>query len=109
MQALQRTLEFEEELAEKFSGGTTTARNKELESDDENEGTEHNKIVSDIRKKYEKKLGVPNDEAEQVFAAYLLSLNFFLPLLIFSFQLFCNSLLAGQREAERFVSSWCWG
>ena len=63
--ALQRTLEFEEELAEKFSGGTTTARNKELESDDENEGTEHNKIVSDIRKKYEKKLGVPNDEAEQ--------------------------------------------
>lgn len=77
MQALQRTLEFEEELAEKFSGGTTTARNKELESDDENEGTEHNKIVSDIRKKYEKKLGVPNDEAEQVFAAYLLSLSTF--------------------------------
>ncbi|VAH82550.1 unnamed protein product [Triticum turgidum subsp. durum] len=35
--ALQRTLEFEEELAEKFSGGTTTARNKELESDDEAE------------------------------------------------------------------------
>ncbi|VAH66728.1 unnamed protein product [Triticum turgidum subsp. durum] len=35
--ALQRTLEFEEELAEKFSGGTTTARNRELESDDEAE------------------------------------------------------------------------
>ncbi|CAM0884212.1 unnamed protein product [Alopecurus aequalis] len=63
--ALQRTLEFEEELAEKFSGGNTTARNKELESDDENEGAEQNKIVSDIRKKYEKKLGVPNDEVEQ--------------------------------------------
>ncbi|KAL5226807.1 hypothetical protein ABZP36_015072 [Zizania latifolia] len=60
--ALQRTLEFEEELAEKFSGGTTTARNKESASDDENEDTGHNKIVSDIRKKYEKKLAVPNDE-----------------------------------------------
>jgi hypothetical protein len=69
MQALQRTLEFEEELAEKFSGGTTTARNKEQESDDENEGVEQNKIVSDIQKKYEKKVGVPNDEVQQVFTA----------------------------------------
>ncbi|KAG8078798.1 hypothetical protein GUJ93_ZPchr0007g5926 [Zizania palustris] len=60
--ALQRTLEFEEELAEKFSGGTTTSRNKNLASDDENEDTGHNKIVSDIRKKYERKLAVPNDE-----------------------------------------------
>ncbi|KAI4965794.1 hypothetical protein ZWY2020_048177 [Hordeum vulgare] len=54
--ALQRTLEFEEELAEKFSGGTTTARNKELESDDENE-VEHNKIVSDIWKKSREETG----------------------------------------------------
>jgi hypothetical protein len=69
MQALQRTLEFEEELAEKFSGGTATARNRELESDDENEGSEHNKVVSDIRKKYEKKLGVPSEEVEQVSTA----------------------------------------
>uniref|UniRef100_A0A0E0CBT7 Uncharacterized protein n=1 Tax=Oryza meridionalis TaxID=40149 RepID=A0A0E0CBT7_9ORYZ len=60
--ALQRTLEFEEELAEKFSGGATTTRNKESASDDENENTGRNKIVSDIRKKYEKKLAVPNDE-----------------------------------------------
>ncbi|EEE55847.1 hypothetical protein OsJ_04466 [Oryza sativa Japonica Group] len=60
--ALQRTLEFEEELAEKFSGGVTTTRNKESASDDENEDTGRNKIVSDIRKKYEKKLAVPNDE-----------------------------------------------
>ncbi|XP_066307795.1 vacuolar protein sorting-associated protein 53 A-like [Miscanthus floridulus] len=63
--AFQRTLEFEEELAEKFSGGTTNARNKETASDDEDEGGEHNKIVSDIRKKYEKKLAGPSDEAEQ--------------------------------------------
>ncbi|TVU36117.1 hypothetical protein EJB05_18033, partial [Eragrostis curvula] len=63
--AFQRTLEFEEELAEKFSGGTAGARNKESGSDDEDEGTERNKIVSDIRKKYEKKLAVPNDEIEQ--------------------------------------------
>jgi len=63
--AFQRTLEFEEELAEKFSGGTTNARNKETASDDEDEGGEHNKIVSDIRKKYEKKLAGPSDEAVQ--------------------------------------------
>ncbi|PUZ53405.1 hypothetical protein GQ55_5G050300 [Panicum hallii var. hallii] len=63
--AFQRTIEFEEELAEKFSGGTGTARNKESASDDEEEGGEHNKIVSDIRKKYEKKLAAPNHEAEQ--------------------------------------------
>ncbi|XP_015688115.1 vacuolar protein sorting-associated protein 53 A isoform X2 [Oryza brachyantha] len=62
--ALQRTLEFEEELAEKFSGGATSTRNKESASDDENEDTGRNKIVSDIRKKYEKKLAVPNDETE---------------------------------------------
>ncbi|KAG2602721.1 hypothetical protein PVAP13_5KG704800 [Panicum virgatum] len=63
--AFQRTIEFEEELAEKFSGGTGTARNKESASDDEEEGGEHNKIVSDIRRKYEKKLAAPNHEAEQ--------------------------------------------
>ncbi|AQL03332.1 Vacuolar protein sorting-associated protein 53 A, partial [Zea mays] len=62
MQAFQRTIEFEEELAEEFSGGTTNARNKETTSDDEDEGGGHNKIVSDIRKKYEKKLAAPNDE-----------------------------------------------
>ncbi|CAO2172453.1 unnamed protein product [Urochloa humidicola] len=63
--AFQRTLEFEEELAEKFSGGTATAKNRESTSDDEDEGGEHNKIVSDIRKKYEKKLAAPSDTVEQ--------------------------------------------
>ncbi|KAK1279641.1 hypothetical protein QJS04_geneDACA014959 [Acorus gramineus] len=56
--ALQRTLEFEEELAEKFSGGTTGARSKEIGNDKEetNEGDTNSQIVLDIRKKYEKKL-----------------------------------------------------
>lgn len=67
-QALQRTLEFEEELAQKFSGGTTHSRNKVLGSDEEeaDEGENRNKIVSDIRKKYEKKLAVPRDGTELV-------------------------------------------
>ncbi|EXC35019.1 hypothetical protein L484_017720 [Morus notabilis] len=53
--ALQRTLEFEDELAEKFGGGT---HGKETRNDIEEigggESTGQN--VSDIRKKYEKKL-----------------------------------------------------
>ncbi|XP_008793539.2 vacuolar protein sorting-associated protein 53 A [Phoenix dactylifera] len=58
--ALQRTLEFEEELAEKFSGGTTGSQNREFEGDAEetDEGEKHNLLVSDIRKKYEKKLAL---------------------------------------------------
>jgi vacuolar protein sorting-associated protein 53 len=56
-------------LAEKFSGGTAGARNKESGSDEEDEGAEHNKIVSDIRKKYEKKLAGPDAEVEQVSAS----------------------------------------
>nr|XP_018682408.1 PREDICTED: vacuolar protein sorting-associated protein 53 A-like isoform X2 [Musa acuminata subsp. malaccensis] len=66
--ALQRTLEFEEEMAEKFSGGTASTHDKELGSDVEETGLgESNKqIVLDIRKKYEKKLAVQHggDEAE---------------------------------------------
>lgn len=52
--ALQRTLEFEEELAEKFGGGT---RSKEIGSEiEENErGENTSQAVLDIRKKYEKK------------------------------------------------------
>ncbi|XP_057980569.1 vacuolar protein sorting-associated protein 53 A isoform X2 [Malania oleifera] len=51
--ALQRTLEFEEELAEKFGG----VRSREIGSDiEETEGENKSQIVSDIRKKYEKKL-----------------------------------------------------
>ncbi|XP_059308151.1 vacuolar protein sorting-associated protein 53 A isoform X2 [Lycium ferocissimum] len=53
--ALQRTLEFEEELAEKFGGGT---RSKDAVDDNEETERSGNKsqTVSDIRKKYEKKL-----------------------------------------------------
>lgn len=52
--ALQRTLEFEEELAEKFGGGS---RSRESERDNvEDKAESNNQIVSDIRKKYEKKL-----------------------------------------------------
>ncbi|KAG6469347.1 hypothetical protein ZIOFF_074061 [Zingiber officinale] len=59
LMALQRTLEFEEELAEKFSGGTASTRNTEFGSDEETgEGESNKKIVSDIRKKYEKKLAL---------------------------------------------------
>ncbi|XP_058071622.1 vacuolar protein sorting-associated protein 53 A [Magnolia sinica] len=58
--ALQRTLEFEEELAEKFSGGMVGSRNREggssMEEVDKGEG--NSQSVSDIRKKYEKKLAV---------------------------------------------------
>ncbi|KAL0298649.1 UNVERIFIED_CONTAM: Vacuolar protein sorting-associated protein 53 A [Sesamum radiatum] len=52
--ALQRTLEFEEELAEKFGGGS---RSKESGTDiGEDMVDNNNQTVSDIRKKYEKKL-----------------------------------------------------
>lgn len=53
--ALQRTLEFEEELAEKFGGDT---RRKDIGSDIEevDKGENNSQTVSDIRKKYEKKL-----------------------------------------------------
>uniref|UniRef100_A0A5B7ANB4 Putative vacuolar protein sorting-associated protein 53 A isoform X1 n=1 Tax=Davidia involucrata TaxID=16924 RepID=A0A5B7ANB4_DAVIN len=64
--ALQRTLEFEEELAEKFGGGT---RNREMGSDiEEMDKGENSSTVSDIRKKYEKKLaahqGSGNEEKD---------------------------------------------
>ena len=53
-QALQRTLEFEDELAEKFGGGT---RSREIGNEIEEIGTGQNssQSVSDIRKKYERK------------------------------------------------------
>ncbi|XP_059646970.1 vacuolar protein sorting-associated protein 53 A [Cornus florida] len=66
--ALQRTLEFEEELAEKFGGGT---RSREMGSGDFEEvdkGENNSQTVSDIRKKYEKKLaahqGIGNEEKD---------------------------------------------
>lgn len=46
-------------MAEKFSGGKDGTRDDESGSDtEENEGESKNKLVSDIRKKYEKKLAV---------------------------------------------------
>ncbi|KAL7148640.1 hypothetical protein ABFS83_06G192600 [Erythranthe nasuta] len=56
--ALQRTLEFEEELAEKFGGGSHS-RESGNEIGEDTVG-DNNQIVSDIRKKYEKKLGAHN-------------------------------------------------
>lgn len=52
--ALQRTLEFEDELAEKFGGGTSS---REIGNEIEEIGRDSNsQSVSDIRKKYERKL-----------------------------------------------------
>lgn len=56
LMAIQRTLEFEEELAEKFSGGASGSRNRESEIEEIDKGENNNQTVSDIRKKYEKKL-----------------------------------------------------
>ncbi|KAK9058949.1 hypothetical protein SSX86_021566 [Deinandra increscens subsp. villosa] len=53
--ALQRTIEFEEELADKFGGsGNTKKGTSDIEEIDN--GGNNNQIVMDIRKKYEKKL-----------------------------------------------------
>lgn len=60
MQALQRTIEFEEELAEKFGGGSGSSEYHDggNETEETDEGKRNNQIVSDIRKKYEKKLAI---------------------------------------------------
>ncbi|KAG8661783.1 vacuolar protein sorting-associated protein 53 A isoform X1 [Manihot esculenta] len=61
--ALQRTLEFEDELAEKFGGGSTS---REIGNEIEEIGRDSNsQTVSDIRKKYEKKLAANQGEPEQ--------------------------------------------
>lgn len=64
-QALQRTLEFEDELAEKFGGGT---QGREIGNDIEEIGRRENtgQSVSDIRKKYEKKLAVHQESGTEV-------------------------------------------
>lgn len=58
-QALQRTLEFEEELASKFGAGTEKSRSKESTNDDEEieEDDEANdrKRIAEIRNRYQKK------------------------------------------------------
>lgn len=65
MQALQRTLEFEEELAEKFGGDT---RRKDIGGDIEevDKGENSSQTVSDIRKKYEKKLAANQGSGTEV-------------------------------------------
>ncbi|GKU95681.1 hypothetical protein SLEP1_g9010 [Rubroshorea leprosula] len=62
--ALQRTLEFEDELAEKFGGG---AQSRDLGNDIEEIGRGQNSSqnVSDIRKKYEKKLAVHQESESE--------------------------------------------
>ncbi|KAL2555498.1 Vacuolar protein sorting-associated protein 53 A [Forsythia ovata] len=66
--ALQRTLEFEEELAEKFGGGSQS-RETENDRGELHEGENTSQTISDIRKKYEKKLaahhGSGNEEQDQ--------------------------------------------
>ncbi|KAK4787590.1 hypothetical protein SAY86_011423 [Trapa natans] len=52
--ALQRTLEFEDELAEKFGGGTQSKDDNDIEDSDK--GENNSMIVLDIKKKYERKL-----------------------------------------------------
>ncbi|GJT01352.1 vacuolar protein sorting-associated protein 53 A [Tanacetum coccineum] len=55
VQALQRTIEFEDELAEKFGGsGNTKSSTSDIEDVDKGENS--NQIVIDIKKKYERKL-----------------------------------------------------
>lgn len=64
MKALQRTKEFEDELADKFGGGS---QSKDIVSDngETDSGENTTQTVLDIRKKYEKKLAShdvsPND------------------------------------------------
>ncbi|GER51290.1 vacuolar protein sorting protein [Striga asiatica] len=60
--ALQRTLEFEEELAEKFGGGS---RSRESGSDVGEDMVDNNQTVSDIRKKYEKKLAAHHENENE--------------------------------------------
>lgn len=59
LKALQRTLEFEEELAEKFGGGSRSKESGSETGEDTSES--NNPTVSDIRKKYEKKLAAHSE------------------------------------------------
>ncbi|XP_039030080.1 vacuolar protein sorting-associated protein 53 A-like isoform X2 [Hibiscus syriacus] len=60
LMALQRTIEFEDELAEKFGGGT---QSREIGNEIEEIGRRSNsQSASDIRKKYEKKLAAHQEK-----------------------------------------------
>ncbi|XP_039064783.1 vacuolar protein sorting-associated protein 53 A-like isoform X2 [Hibiscus syriacus] len=60
LMALQRTIEFEDELAEKFGGGT---QSREIGNEIEEIGRQSNsQSASDVRKKYEKKLAAHQEK-----------------------------------------------
>lgn len=64
-QALQRTLEFEDELAEKFGGGAQ-GKDSGTEIEEIGAGEKNAQNVSDIRKKYEKKLAAYQGSGAEV-------------------------------------------
>lgn len=66
LKALQRTKEFEDELADKFGGGSPS---KDIGSDngETDSGENTTQTVLDIRKKYEKKLASHDVSANHVF------------------------------------------
>lgn len=64
MQALQRTIEFEEELAEKFGSSSTKSVMSDIEEVDKGENS--TQIVMDIRKKYERKLAAHQGNQDDV-------------------------------------------
>ncbi|KAK1303412.1 hypothetical protein QJS10_CPB11g01382 [Acorus calamus] len=105
--ALQRTLEFEEELAEKFSGGTTGARSKVIENDMEetNEGDSNSQIVSDIRKKYEKKLAAHHASGTEPFNFHGIISSCFEPHLTVYVELEEKSLM---ENLEKLVQEETW-
>nr|GEV63090.1 integrase, catalytic region, zinc finger, CCHC-type, peptidase aspartic, catalytic [Tanacetum cinerariifolium] len=59
--ALQRTIEFEEELAEKF-GGSGSSRNITDAFEEIDKSKSNDQILLDMRKKYEKKLAAHQDK-----------------------------------------------
>lgn len=65
LQALQRTLEFEDELAEKFGGGTQS-REIGNEIEEIGRGGNSSSSASDIRKKYERKLAAHQESGNEV-------------------------------------------
>lgn len=68
VQALQRTIEFEEELAEKFGGSGNTEKviSNTVELDKGENSNQTNQTVMDIRKKYEKKLAAHQGNEDYV-------------------------------------------
>ncbi|KAI8556085.1 hypothetical protein RHMOL_Rhmol05G0224700 [Rhododendron molle] len=94
--ALQRTLEFEEELADKFGAGT---RSKEAGNDFEDTGETNNQAISDIRKKYEKKLAAHQGSESKMAILFPASI------LIMPY----NFLLLGKRWTKRFIGTRSWG